>query len=268
LVAVWATMVALGGCLAIAEPAQAAQQAAGTAAPPPVRSRNILRKKIEQKVAVGTNLIGLEFEVLATDSAGNTVAVDAEKHAFAIGDSFVVKITPQDDVYVYVFTQGPTGTWSRLLPSSDDPDEKPLFVKQGTEVKLPESDLFVFEEPAGEEKLVVVASKTDISDLKWLDQQARKSGGRKLTSEEQKLGEQSSARLENLRQRASTVRDRGPAPAQQEKVEKAAPIDLVGKQFVKDHSDDSTGTEVVNIGASEIIFDIPLRSRMKATSAK
>ena len=43
------------------------------------------------------------------DDAGNERAVDPAEHTFDVGDSFLVRIRPHDDLYVYVFNEGPEG---------------------------------------------------------------------------------------------------------------------------------------------------------------
>lgn len=254
------TCLAAVGCFVAASPTAAVE----TAAPPKVRTRNIARKAIEQKIAAGTELIGLEFEVLATDAAGDHVSVDAEKHSFAIGDSFVVKIRPQDDVYVYIFTEGPPpdSERSRLLPHPDK-DESAKFVRHGEEVTLPEADdVFTFEPPAGEEKLVVVASKKPVENLEWLAGKAFEEKGRTMNSVEAEQQENAKKGYDALRARsASVVRTRAAGLEIYRALESASPKDLSNQEIVKEFSDDSKVTEVVRTGAGEIIVDIPLRSR-------
>mgnify|MGYP003340838369 CR=1 FL=1 len=111
-------------------PCQAAEPAAQ------IRERNVIRKQLPKNV----KSIALEYTVLAVDDSGKERFVDPHKHTFKVGDSFLVRIKPQDDVYVYVFNEGPTGERACLLPSGD---EKPPLVKSGVEISLPADALVV-----------------------------------------------------------------------------------------------------------------------------
>jgi hypothetical protein len=229
--------------------------AAETTTPGKVSMRNIVRSKLPPDAKV----IGLEFTVLKIDSAGTQSAVDPEDHSFQIGDSFLVKIRPQDDVYVYVFTAGPQGKRSCLLP--EDPAE-PLLVKQGVEISLPEDGgAFTFEPPAGEEKLVVVALKEPNSDLDLLASAAFEEPGKKMTDQEQEQQAQADAAIDGLRQRGgAAVRLRGGSSLEREVSSRME----ARTQFIVPPDGTTPHSEVVGVNASEIIVDIPLRSEAAA----
>lgn len=232
---------------------------ADTAAPAEVRLRNIVRRKLPRDARV----IGMEFTVLRVDDAGNQQPVDPASHAFRIGDSFLVKIKPQDDLYVYVFTEGPgeTGGQHRACLLPDSPAE-PLLVKAGTEVTLPENDgLFTFEPPAGEEKFVVVALREPNADLNLIAAAAFKEPGAKLMSTEEKAKQaKASAAVDGLRTRADEVRLRGSRKKLEQAIESIDPKGGPGV-FETPPDEASPSTEVIGVNTSEIIVDIPLKSR-------
>lgn len=241
-------------------------KATDAVATPKARLRNIVRNKLP----AGASVVGLEFKILKVNDAGGQAAVDPEEHSFKVGDSFLVKIKPQDDVYVYVFTEGPGSDAEPprrtcLLPESPD---TPLLVRADEEISLPENgDLFTFEPPAGEEKLVVVALKEPNSDLNLIASQAFSESTKRLRSDAEKQ-EQSKAvaAIEGLRERAvKGVRTRGAASSKKM-------VDAIEGAMAKAGSDagraqleasdaESGGTEVVAINTPELIIDIPLRSR-------
>jgi hypothetical protein len=241
----------------MAEPAASAlDRAAEAASSGRVKRRNIALRKLPANAKV----IGLEFTVLKVDSAGSEAAVDPEDHSFQIGDSFVVKIRPQDDVYVYVFTEGPEGKRACLLP---EPDGEPLLVKQGVEISLPDNgDTFTFEPPAGEEKLVVVALREPNPNLDRLAEAAFKEPGKKLGSQEQDL-QAGLDPFDGLRKRGGeSVRVRGGSAKEKDREFGAAVEKLAANagQVVVPPDETTPHTEVVGMNKSEIIVDIPLRS--------
>lgn len=247
-------------CLALFALCPLPATAAETAAPPKARLRNIVRKSLPENAKV----IGLEFSVLDVEDNGTRTAVDPEEHAFEVGDSILVSIKPQDDLYVYVFTEGPDGTRACLLPESPD---SPLLVPAGAEISLPENgDLFTFEPPAGEEKLVVVALKQPNPDLAFVEQAAFKAPGQRVVSgTEQEQISRATAAMAGVRERGlKGVRMRGSPSKMTAAIESLAHSgDSASEpaQFATPPDAESRSTEVVRINAPEIIVDIPLRSR-------
>lgn len=250
---------AFAPAVASAEPAPAAPAVTPKAMAPKVSMRNIVRNKLP----ADANVIGLEFTVLKVDSAGSHSAVNPEDHSFQIGDSFLVKIRPQDEVYVYVFTEGPEGKRACLLP--EKPDE-PLLVKQGMEISLPENgDTFTFEHPAGEEKFVVVALKQPNPDLDLLAAAAFKEPGKTLNNSEREQQARADAAIDGLRERGGqAVRLRGGSRLEQQVRSGLEQIETNRTQFIKPPDETVTHSEVVGINTSEIIIDIPLRSEAVA----
>jgi hypothetical protein len=122
-----------------------------------VRLRNIVRKKLPDNVSA----VALEYTVLLLQD-GKEQPVNPNDYKFVVGDRFLVRIQPKDDMYTYIFTEGPTGQRSCLLPTSE---EQPPFVKAGKVIELPNGEFFEFTPPPGEEKLIVVALAEPSKDL-------------------------------------------------------------------------------------------------------
>jgi hypothetical protein len=226
-------------------------------AAPTVKLRNIVRKQLPQDARA----IGLEFKVVALDKAGTEKWVDPEAHSFQIGDSFLVKIKPQDDVYVYVFTEGPKGDRHCLLPAAE---EKPAFVQAGKEISLPDDGgWFEFQPPAGSEKLVVIATKEANEKLNLLAATAFNQAGRKLSSAEE-------AKKATLDAEVSAVRERGLNKKKLGSLTEGFDAEN-GRQTVIDppQAGESTTLAISRVGSNagpvELIVDIPLRSKAAAT---
>jgi hypothetical protein len=149
--------LALAMLVAAAESVPAQQAAKTDAARGGGKAEPSLRNILLQKLPPGTKIIGLDYTVEIENDQGvrQPLTAPADQYPFKVGDRFGVTITPQDDVFVYVFTQGPSGKRAVLLPESKD---KPLQVKSGEKVSLPLGGAsFEFAPPAGDEKLRVVA---------------------------------------------------------------------------------------------------------------
>jgi len=243
----------------------AAVTAVGSAAAEPatqVRERNVIRKQLPKNV----RSIALEYTVIAIDDTGKERFVDPHAHTFKVGDSFLVRIKPQDDVYVYVFNEGPTGERTCLLPTGD---EKPPLVKTGVEISLPDDGgFFTFAEPAGEEKLIVVALQEPSDDLKLLTSavfKAGRTGAAPLTSAQAAAKKDADATMDAIRKRsADGVQSRGPV---RKVVERA---DGLGAGSRVIHVEPPQGNETSSYGIAvstddpELFLDIPLRSSRPA----
>lgn len=279
-----AAMIALGsvllfgGCGGRPEPEPAAggavpnQEAPAAAAnQPAVRERNIVRKKLPRNL----KSIALEYTVVLVDKDGRERPVDPVAHTFELGDSFLVKIKPEDDLYVYVFNEGPGGERTCLLPAAD---EKPQLVKADSDIKLPEDGgYFTFEPPAGEEKLVVVALPEPTDDVRLLASVAFKTAEQKaagLATATVEAKQKADTAIDALREKSgSATRTRGPVRKVIERIDGG-----IGKQTVShvepplDGEPSSYGIAITAADGSgpELVLDIPLRSRGggSATDAK
>jgi len=208
------------------------------------------------------------------DKNGKERPVDPAEHTFEIGDSFLVKIRPEDDLFVYVFNEGPGGQRTCLLPAAD---EQPRLVKSGSDIMLPDDGgYFTFEPPAGEEKLIVVALPEPTDDVRLLASVAFKSQREKaagLTSAAAAdANKQADAVVEALREKSgAATRTRGPVRKVIERLDGG-----IGTQTVShvepplDGEPSSYGIAIVAEDGSgpELVLDIPLRSRGAAAEGK
>lgn len=101
--------------------------------------------------------LGLRYNVLqwSADRQRRTEA-DPEKR-FKTGDCFSLRFVPNRDGYVYVFSLGSSGRWTPLLPA--DPNEAPAMVRANSAAEVPAGTCIRFEDPPGDEKLVVVVTE-------------------------------------------------------------------------------------------------------------
>lgn len=274
----WATLAAIGlaGCGSSAPPGAtpaadvgATRAAGGGAAPAEAgtRERNVVRKKLPRDV----KSIALEYTVILVDASGNERAVDPAEHTFAVGDSFLVRIRPQDDLYVYVFNEGPGGDRSCLLPSAD---EQPRLVKAGTDIALPDDGgYFTFEPPAGDEKLVVVALPEPTDDVRFLASSIFRGRTAGLQSEAAaEARKQADAALDGLREKSgAAVRTRGPVRKVVERLDAG-----IGAGATISHVEPPSAGETSSYGIAvtsrdgsgpELVLDIPLRSRGARSAA-
>jgi hypothetical protein len=229
------------------------------------RERNVVRKKLPRNV----KSIALEYTVILIDESGNERAVDPAEHTFEVGDSFLVRIRPQDDLYVYVFNEGPQGERICLLPAED---EKPEPVRAGADITLPDDGYFTFEPPAGEEKLVVVALPEPTNDLRLLTTSVFKGQAAGLESEDKAAAaKQADAAIDALREKSgAAVRTRGPVRKVVER------LDGLGEGVAVSHVEPPLDGESSSYGIAiaagdadgpELVLDIPLRSRGSPSTA-
>ena len=224
-----------------------------------VRTRNVVRKKLPRDV----KSIALEYSVILVDENGNEKPVDPVNHTFEVGDSFLVRFRPQDDLYVYVFNQGPNGQRACLLPQDD---EKAKLVGKGVEISLPDDgSYFTFEPPAGEEKMIVVALQQPVDDLRLLARSVFRDGaGGKLNAKPAE-GD-SEAEPDDIRSRAEAApKLRGPLRRVVERLDEE-PIDVDGRlTHVEPPGEGETSSYGIAIagpkaGNPELFLDIPLKS--------
>ena len=254
-------LLTCGPAVNAAEPATAEKPAAGD-----VKLRNIVRRQLPQEARA----IGLEFKVVTLDGSGAEKWVDPEFHSFQIGDSFLVKIKPQDDVFVYVFTEGPKGERHCLLPTAE---EKPAFVRAGKEISLPDDGgWFEFQPPAGSEKLVVIASKEANQKLSLLAAAAFNEAGRKLSSAEEAKKQELDAEVSGVRERGG-IRTRGLNKKNMGSLTDGFDAENGRETVIDPPKDGETTTLAISrvgskAGPAELIVDIPLRSKAAPNGGK
>ena len=239
--------VALAVTIAVAGAAGVSAQEAGKAdaAKGGGKAEPALRNIILQKLPPGTKIIGLDYTVEIENDQGTRTPLNmpADQYPFKVGDRFGVTITPQDDVFVYVFTQGPSGKRAVLLPESKD---NPIKVKLGEKVSLPlGGSSFEFAPPAGDEKLRVVALRQHNPAL--LDPNAP----------------QFKTAMEGLEN------DRGPVSRGPRKLVKNEQPRADGASGVETppEADSPYGT-ALGINSDQVLVDISLSTRSKPVKAK
>jgi hypothetical protein len=129
------------------------------------------------------NVIAVDYKVLLVKD-GKETPVDPKTHEFKMGDKIRVVIEPLNDYFVYIFQIGASGKSSFLVPEKD---EDPPLVKAGKPVTQPDDGFFEFEEPAGEETLVVVATEKPVADRELLAKVLAKEPSKNDTAEEQEM---------------------------------------------------------------------------------
>jgi hypothetical protein len=224
----------------------------GDAAAGDLAQRRIVRKRLPSDL----RSIALEYEVLRIDDRDRPVAVDPAAHTFSVGDSFLVKIRPEDDLYVYVFNEDAAGNRTCLLPSRDEP---PRLVKKGEEILLPDDGgAFTFEPPPGEETLVVVAVPAPTDDVSLLAAAVFKS------RDDSAAKQQADAAMTTLRDRAGGgLQSRGPVGAFVKRVEEAGSGRVTHVEPPAEGQPASYGIAVAPASGEqpELVLDIQLKSQ-------
>lgn len=155
-------------------------------------------------------VIALEYTVLLL-KGDREEAVDPHKHEFKLGDKIHVQVEPLSDLYIYIFHEGASGERTCLLPSDE---ETPPLAKGERKLRLPsDGGYFEFMPPAGEERLIVVATEEKV-DRSVLASLVFKKPDEKLSTEEQAIQQKLKARaqktLKSIReQRAQGTKFRG-----------------------------------------------------------
>ena len=168
------------------------QQQLAQAGDPPAALPGDLRK-----------VIALEYTVLLK-KGDKEQAVDPHAYHFQLGDRIRVQVQPLSDLYIYIFHEGASGTRSCLLPAEE---ETAPLAKREQALRLPnDGGYFEFGPPAGDERLIVVATETAV-DIKVLTSLVFKEPDEKLSAEEeaiqQKLKGRAHKTLKSIREQLS-----------------------------------------------------------------
>ena len=138
-------------------------------------------------------VIALEYTVLLRKGETEEEAIDPHEHQFKLGDRIRVQVQPLSDLFIYIFHEGASGERACLLPSEE---ETPPLAKGERNLRLPsDGGYFEFEPPAGNERLIVVATEVPV-DLKVLTSLVFKKPDEKLSSEEQAIQQKLKARAQ------------------------------------------------------------------------
>lgn len=141
------------------------------------------------------HVVALEYTVLLRKPDGDE-PVDVNTHNFDVGDQIRVRIKPESDLYIYIFHEGASGERTCLLP---DKKEMPPLAKAQESLDLPaDGSVFEFSPPAGDEKLIVVATEKPSEDLAVMADVVFKKPNEELTKEEQEVQKKLKARSQKI----------------------------------------------------------------------
>lgn len=106
--------------------------------------------------------LGLKYSILKR-SGDNMVEVPAST-IFHAGDRIQINVQTNQPGYLYIISQGSSGTWKTMFPSSEVEDGS-NHVEGFRSYIMPPKSRILFDEQAGNEKLFVVLSREPASDL-------------------------------------------------------------------------------------------------------
>jgi hypothetical protein len=106
--------------------------------------------------------LGLKYTILKL--AGGSMVEAAPDSIFHAGDRIQISVETNGPGYLYVITQGSSGTWRPMFPSAEVADGNNRVEGWRTSV-LPPKSRFVFDEQKGVEKLFLVFSREPEPDL-------------------------------------------------------------------------------------------------------
>lgn len=143
--------------------------AAASAATPHIAPQQIAQNGYGEqphlvRASLQTQQIGLRYSLLlrGADGSYREVSPDAVFHA---GDHLRLSLMSNEPGFLYVITQGSSGSWSPIFPGKETgPEANRIQAGQVYQVPGTES-AFQFDTTAGTEKLFVVLSRERITDL-------------------------------------------------------------------------------------------------------
>jgi uncharacterized protein DUF4384 len=110
--------------------------------------------------------LGLRCSVLKRVGASDLFEVDPEV-VFRSGDRIRLRVTANDDGYLYVILRGSSGVWKPLFPAKGVEGGSNRVIG-GRSYEIPQGHVFTFDDQPGEEKLFVIVSRTPVDDLESL----------------------------------------------------------------------------------------------------
>lgn len=104
------------------------------------------------------NATSINYRILLLQPDGKEKFVDEDEYTFKFGEQFRLEIEADNDLYLYVFHEGPDGKRTVLVPDKYDEGYVPL-VRKGEKTIIPDDGTyFEFVEPPGTERLLVYAT--------------------------------------------------------------------------------------------------------------
>ena len=110
--------------------------------------------------------LGLRYSLAKLNASGGYDEVDSQS-VFHSGEAVRVNIEANDSGYLYVISQGTSGTWKPEFPSPDV-DQGSNWIEKGHQYTVPPGSHFRFYGQSGEEKLFVVLSRKPEPSLEQL----------------------------------------------------------------------------------------------------
>lgn len=105
--------------------------------------------------------LGLRYTLVKPGGGGTEVATDTVFHN---GDQIQLKIESNLAAYLYIITQGSSGTWKVQVPSSDVPGSNRLEALRPYYFPS-QNQAFTFHDPTGTEKLFLIVSRQPLTDV-------------------------------------------------------------------------------------------------------
>jgi hypothetical protein len=120
--------------------------------------------------------LGLRYSILKL--TGNHMVEVAPDSAFRAGDRIQITVEPNTSGYLYIISQGSSGTWKPLFPSAEVEDGNNRVEGYRSYI-LPPRSRIVFDEQPGTEKLFIVLSREPENDLEQMIYSLQKPAGAK-----------------------------------------------------------------------------------------
>jgi uncharacterized protein DUF4384 len=110
--------------------------------------------------------LGMRYSLLRRAAPGQYDEVDADS-IFRSGDGLRVSIESNDNAFLYIVTRGSSGSWNVLFPNAaiNKGDNR---IEAHQRQTIPAGGQFTFDEREGTERVFVVLSRTQQSDLESL----------------------------------------------------------------------------------------------------
>jgi len=140
--------------VAVAQPKQTPPRPVQT--PPSQGNPNIIPVALKATPPSEGPALGLKYTL---QKKGQKVATDTVFHT---GDQVQINIESNQPAYLYIITQGSSGTWKIQVPSAGAPNNRVEAMKA---VTFPSGDsAFTFRDPKGSEKVFLILSREPIND--------------------------------------------------------------------------------------------------------
>jgi len=152
---------------------KAANPAPQKSAPPPVASTAQDKGKetpapanASKTQTVAYSPLGLRYSLLRRSETGQYIEVHPDT-IFRSGDGLRLSVESNDTAYLYIVARGSSGTWNVLFPSAaiNKGDNR---IDPHSRHEIPAGGQFTFDQQPGTERVFVVLSRTEESDLEGL----------------------------------------------------------------------------------------------------